>query len=154
MLGTTLLYLFSHILPFFPRVVSYDLVRDYSGTTFFDRWDFYGSWDNLTLGVSIRSKFPFLLSVYPFSPLHFIGDVVWLDRVSAFQENLVYIDERDRAIIKVDNITDLPWNEKRNSVFRHSLPHRFDRRNFKKSDIRFGLLRKPFTALAACGLLT
>lgn len=130
MLGTTLLYLFSHILSFFPRVVSYDLVRDYSGATFFDRWDFYGSWDNLTLGTSIRSKFPFLLSVYPFLPLHFIGDVVWLDRVSAFQENLVYIDERDRAIIKVDNITDVPWNEKRNSVFRHSLPHRFDRRSF------------------------
>jgi len=29
----------------------YDLVRDYSGLTFFDEWDFYGSWDNLTLGA-------------------------------------------------------------------------------------------------------
>ena len=123
MLGTTLLYLFSHVLSFLPRVVSYDLVRDYSGATFFDRWDFYGSWDNLTLGAFVRSRVSFLLSVYPFSPLHFIGDVVWLDRVSAFQENLVYIDERDRAIIKVDNTTDVPWNEKRNSVCRHSLTH-------------------------------
>jgi len=93
MLGTTLLYLFSYVLSLLPRSVSYDLVRDYSGTTFFDRWDFYGSWDNLTL-----------------------GDVVWLDRVSAFQENLVYIDEHNRAIIKVDNITDVPWNEKRSSI--------------------------------------
>jgi hypothetical protein len=28
----------------------YDVVRDYSGSTFFDGWDFYGSYDNLTLG--------------------------------------------------------------------------------------------------------
>lgn len=34
-------------------VVSYDLVRDYSGQTFFDGWDFFGSWDNLTLGTSL-----------------------------------------------------------------------------------------------------
>lgn len=35
-------------------VKSYDLVRDYSGSNFFDGWDFYGSWDNLTLGTSRR----------------------------------------------------------------------------------------------------
>jgi len=29
---------------------AYDLVRDYSGSTFFDRWDFFGNWDNLTNG--------------------------------------------------------------------------------------------------------
>lgn len=50
MLSTTLLSLFS----LFSFAASYDLVRDYSGTTFFDRWDFYGSWDNLTLGVLAR----------------------------------------------------------------------------------------------------
>jgi len=124
MLGTTQLYLFSCVLSLLPRSASYDLVRDYSGATFFDRWDFYGSWDNLTLGAFVRRpEFCFLLS-NPFSPLHIIGDVVWLDRVSAFQENLVYIDEHNRAIIKVDNIADVPWNEKRNSVFRHLSPHR------------------------------
>jgi len=50
MLSTTLLCLAS-LLSF---STSYDLVREYSGTTFFDRWDFYGSWDNLTLGVLAR----------------------------------------------------------------------------------------------------
>ena len=29
---------------------AYDIVREYSGSSFFDRWDFYGSWDNLTNG--------------------------------------------------------------------------------------------------------
>jgi hypothetical protein len=50
MLSTTLLCLAS----LFSSSTSYDLVRDYSGTTFFDRWDFYGSWDDLTLGVLAR----------------------------------------------------------------------------------------------------
>jgi len=68
-------------------------VRDYSGSTFFDRWDFYGSWDNLT---------------------H--GDVWWLDRASASSSQLVYINENNRAIVKVDNVTNVPFNEKRNSV--------------------------------------
>ena len=34
------------------RAVAFDIVREYSGSTFFDRWDFYGYWDNLTLGES------------------------------------------------------------------------------------------------------
>jgi hypothetical protein len=29
---------------------AYDFVRDYRGISFFDRWDFYGGWDNLTGG--------------------------------------------------------------------------------------------------------
>jgi hypothetical protein len=33
------------------QTAAYDIVREYSGSTFFDRWDFYGSWDNLTLGA-------------------------------------------------------------------------------------------------------
>lgn len=33
---------------------SYDMVRDYSGLDFFSRWDFYGSYDNLTLGESVQ----------------------------------------------------------------------------------------------------
>ena len=31
---------------------AFDLVREYKGANFFDRWDFYGNWDNLTLGTS------------------------------------------------------------------------------------------------------
>jgi hypothetical protein len=54
MLTTTLLSLSLYFLSLFKPSGSYDLVRDYSGTTFFDRWDFYGSWDNLTLGMLAR----------------------------------------------------------------------------------------------------
>lgn len=28
----------------------YSLIREYSGQSFFDRWDFYGDYDNLTAG--------------------------------------------------------------------------------------------------------
>ncbi|KAH9971041.1 glycoside hydrolase family 16 protein [Lactifluus volemus] len=92
-MSMTLLCLFLHLLSLFSCSISYDPVREYSGSTFFDRWDFYGSWDNLTL-----------------------GDVWWLDRTSSLQQNLVYINEQNRAIIKVDNISQVPFNEKRNSV--------------------------------------
>lgn len=34
-------------------ITAYDIVRDYSGASFFDGWDFYGSWDNLTNGKSV-----------------------------------------------------------------------------------------------------
>ena len=33
-----------------PAYWAYDIVQDYSGSSFFDKWDFYGNWDNLTLG--------------------------------------------------------------------------------------------------------
>ncbi|KAF4563910.1 hypothetical protein EYR36_003155 [Pleurotus pulmonarius] len=74
-------------------VVSYDLVRDYSGQTFFDGWDFFGSWDNLTL-----------------------GDVWWLNRNDAFSQGLVFINDAQRAVLKVDNVNDVPFNEKRASI--------------------------------------
>jgi hypothetical protein len=39
-------------------VRGYSLVREYSGQTFFDRWDFYGGYDNLTQGeYSIHHSF-------------------------------------------------------------------------------------------------
>ena len=40
---------------------AYDLVREYAGSSFFDNWDFYGSWDNLTLG---ESRIRFLVMKY------------------------------------------------------------------------------------------
>ncbi|KAL1744576.1 glycoside hydrolase family 16 protein [Schizophyllum fasciatum] len=74
-------------------VRAYDLVRDYSGSSFFDRWDFYGYWDNLTL-----------------------GDVWWLNRNDAFSQGLTYINSAGNAVLKVDNEHDVAWNYKRNSV--------------------------------------
>ena len=32
--------------------LGYNIIRDYSGSTFFDGWDFYGAPDNLTLGMT------------------------------------------------------------------------------------------------------
>ena len=34
-------------------VSAYDILHNYAGSNFFDGWNFYGSWDNLTLGTSM-----------------------------------------------------------------------------------------------------
>ena len=34
---------------------AYNIARDYSGQSFFDGWDYFGSWDNLTLSESLNS---------------------------------------------------------------------------------------------------
>lgn len=56
------------------------------------------------------------------SPFFFKGDVWWLDRTSAFQQNLAYINENNRAVLKVDNVSNVPYNEKRNTVFHDFSP--------------------------------
>ncbi|KAL1667300.1 glycoside hydrolase family 16 protein [Schizophyllum commune] len=81
------------VLALLTSVRAYDLVRDYSGSSFFDRWDFYGYWDNL-----VRS------------------DVWWLNRNDAFSQGLTYINNAGNAVLKVDNEHDVAWNYKRNSV--------------------------------------
>ncbi|KAI0635303.1 concanavalin A-like lectin/glucanase domain-containing protein [Trametes polyzona] len=65
--------------------MGYDLVRDYSGQHFFDGWDFYGYWDNLTL-----------------------SQVWWVNETRATAEHLAYVNDAGRAIIRVDNTTTLP----------------------------------------------
>ncbi|EIW55456.1 uncharacterized protein TRAVEDRAFT_59797 [Trametes versicolor FP-101664 SS1] len=65
--------------------MGYDLVRDYSGQHFFDGWDFYGFWDNLTL-----------------------SQVWWVNETRATSEHLAYVNDAGRAIIRVDNTTNLP----------------------------------------------
>ncbi|KDQ60268.1 glycoside hydrolase family 16 protein [Jaapia argillacea MUCL 33604] len=77
----------------FSNAASYSLVRSYSGQTFFDDWDFYGYWDNLTL-----------------------GDVWWLNRSDAMTQGLAYINDAGRAVIKVVNSSNVPFNQKRNTV--------------------------------------
>lgn len=49
-------YVLSVLLAFAPAASCYDIVKDYSGDAFFEAWDFYGSWDNLTLGKQIGSN--------------------------------------------------------------------------------------------------
>jgi hypothetical protein len=98
-------------LQFWSDAIAYDLVRDYSGQTFFQGWDFYGSWDNLTLGIFIV-----LIS----SKCHAngcLGDVWWLDEADATSQHLAYINSANNAIIKVDNTTNVTMNQKRNTVW-------------------------------------
>jgi hypothetical protein len=38
-----------------PSLATYDLVKIYSGNSFFDSWSYYGHYDNLTLGVQFFS---------------------------------------------------------------------------------------------------
>ncbi|KAF8647983.1 hypothetical protein AX16_006413 [Volvariella volvacea WC 439] len=76
-----------------PPVHSYVLVRDYSGSTFFDGWDFFGSQDDL---------------------IH--GDVVWLNREDAFADGLASINNVGHAVMRVDHTTNVPLNGRRNSV--------------------------------------
>lgn len=90
---------------------AFNLVHDYSGPHFFDDWDFFGSWDNLTLGESdIRSISDMLLNVSS------VGDVWWLNASDAFSQRLAYVNDAGNAILKVDNTSNVPFNEKRNTV--------------------------------------
>ena len=89
---------------------AYDVVRQYSGSSFFDAWDFYGYWDNLTLGKPLQQSLFLLCLTAP------LGDVWWLDRENATEQGLAYVNSAGNAIIKVDNTSTVPYNDKRNSV--------------------------------------
>ncbi|GHJ89096.1 hypothetical protein NliqN6_5498 [Naganishia liquefaciens] len=71
-----------------PASAAYDLIVSHAGASFFDGWTFATGYDNTTN-----------------------GDVFWKS-----DSNVAYVDNAGRAILKVDNVTDVPYNEKRNSV--------------------------------------
>ncbi|RPD65657.1 hypothetical protein L226DRAFT_567136 [Lentinus tigrinus ALCF2SS1-7] len=72
---------------------AYNIARDYSGPSFFDGWDYYGFWDNLTL-----------------------SNVWWLNQTEATAEHLAYVNDAGRAILRVDNTTNVPEGQNRNTV--------------------------------------
>lgn len=74
-------------------VMGYSLVREYSGQSFFDLWDFYGANDNTTQGTAI-----------------------WVNESYAISQRLAYVDSQGNAIIKVDNTTDVPMGQNRSTV--------------------------------------
>ncbi|EIW77172.1 glycoside hydrolase family 16 protein [Coniophora puteana RWD-64-598 SS2] len=72
---------------------AWQLVREYSGQNFFNGWDFYGSWDNLTQ-----------------------GNVTWVSQSVAASQDLAYVNNNGHAILKVDNTTNVPSGGRRNSI--------------------------------------
>ncbi|GBE86887.1 concanavalin A-like lectin/glucanase domain-containing protein [Sparassis latifolia] len=72
---------------------NYTLVQSFSGSNFFNGWQFYGNYDNTTE-----------------------GDVTYVNQTNATAFNLAYVNPAGNAIIKVDNTSFVPYNEKRNSV--------------------------------------
>lgn len=45
-----------------------------------------------------------------------LGDVQYLNQADAATQKLAYVNEAGRAIIKVDSTTNVPFNDKRNSI--------------------------------------
>ncbi|KAF9465463.1 concanavalin A-like lectin/glucanase domain-containing protein [Collybia nuda] len=73
---------------------NYNLVKEYSGPTFFDGWTFFDHFDNLTN-----------------------GDTRFVSASVAASAKLAFVDPAtNHAIIKVDNTSTVPFNEKRNTV--------------------------------------
>lgn len=93
------------------HALAYDIIHDYSGSTFFDGWNFYGYWDNLTAGTSFR---PAALAS---TILIIQGNVTWVTEEVASSQNLAYVNNDNHVIIKVDNVTNVTLGEMRNSVW-------------------------------------
>ncbi|CCM02503.1 uncharacterized protein FIBRA_04605 [Fibroporia radiculosa] len=73
--------------------LGFEVLHDYSGSTFFNGWDYYGLWDNLTL-----------------------GNVTYLSAEAATQQRLTYVNDAGNAIIRVDNFTTVSEGDRRNSI--------------------------------------
>ncbi|KAF8073512.1 glycoside hydrolase family 16 protein [Lyophyllum atratum] len=92
----SLLTVLATSLPLFTpaTATSYDIVKEYAGSTFFNDWTFYNNFDNLTN-----------------------GDTIFVSASVAASAKLAFVDPAtNHAIIKVDNTSIVPFNEKRNTV--------------------------------------
>ncbi|KAI0772440.1 concanavalin A-like lectin/glucanase domain-containing protein [Trametes elegans] len=84
---------FALLLAASPALAAYNLVKNFSGTNFFDGWDFFDGFDNTTNGA-----------------------VNYLGEANATADRLTFVNDAGHAIIKIDNTSFVPFNEKRNSV--------------------------------------
>ncbi|KAF9440842.1 glycoside hydrolase family 16 protein [Macrolepiota fuliginosa MF-IS2] len=76
------------------RGAQYGLAKDYSGPSFFNDWVFYDHFDD-TMN----------------------GDTIFVSAANASSQHLAFVDPgTNRAIIKVDNTSFVPFNQKRDSV--------------------------------------
>lgn len=70
------------------------LVQSYQGQNFFSGWDFTSNFDNTTN-----------------------GDVEFVDpTLNSSYSNLAFVDDAGHAIVKVDNTSFVPFNQKRNTI--------------------------------------
>lgn len=65
---------------------------------------------------TVDRHWPVILKSICFSKYVNRGDVVWLNRSDAFTQRLAYVNDRNQVVMRVDNTTNVPYNEKRNSV--------------------------------------
>ena len=80
-------------------------LREYSGKSFFDRWDFYGNVDNTTWGTFVSD----LKYIYIQLDGHkYAGNASFVDSQTARNKNLVYTNSNGNAIIKVDDQATVP----------------------------------------------
>jgi hypothetical protein len=78
----------------------YNPVREHSGSTFFDRWAYYGDVDNTTWGdFFLFFGFSFVGNNRP------SGNVTFVDQATATANKLTFVNSAGNAIIQVDNTT-------------------------------------------------
>jgi hypothetical protein len=130
MMRTTTACFLSLVVPTIVNATQYNLLKDYSGQTFFDEWNYYGSCefnfhclvtsdphgsrnpvDNLTNGDAMYVHIFFGEMQNNNYPKSFVN------ASEAASQKLTYVDPvTNNAIIKVDNDTVVPFNGKRNTV--------------------------------------
>ncbi|KAI0275928.1 hypothetical protein BGY98DRAFT_1090403 [Russula aff. rugulosa BPL654] len=89
MISSTVFLALLLALPTIVTAVQYNLVKEYAGANFFNDWNFYGNFDNLTNGDAINT-----------------GN----------SQQLAFVNAAGNAIMKVDNTTNVAFNQKRNTV--------------------------------------
>ncbi|KAF9528023.1 hypothetical protein CPB83DRAFT_894740 [Crepidotus variabilis] len=76
--------------------------REYAGNTFFDQWAYYGGIDNTTWGgltiYKTRASADATVNLVS-------GNVTFVDKNTAAQKQLTFVNEAGHAIIRVDNQT-------------------------------------------------
>ncbi|GAA5881480.1 hypothetical protein JCM16303_005671 [Sporobolomyces ruberrimus] len=83
-----------------PAKAAYDLVKDHSGQTFFDGWEFYGHYDNLTNG---DVNFVNQSASSPLAYINEAGNAV----IKVSQEEVLYPNKRDSVRIQTEAAYDI-----------------------------------------------
>ncbi|KAI0783415.1 concanavalin A-like lectin/glucanase domain-containing protein [Abortiporus biennis] len=71
----------------------YNILKEYAGQTFFDEWNFYNNFDNLTN-----------------------GNTNYVSAKDAASLKLAFINDAGNAVMKVDNTSSLKFPQRRNSI--------------------------------------